>query len=193
MNIKNTFKEGIDMGFLDAFKDTACTLVDTVSAAAHNYVERNRTKAKLNRLRMVMKNESELMNRAYIALGKEYYEIKKTGREESTERTQSLFKVVDNSKAKLARARDCYRDIIESENELLYNATVETKNYEARDVQDITVACSNESDYKSSPFPAAEEAPAQEAETADAPAQEPKAAEAEPKAVETVAEEAPAK
>ena len=52
------------MDILNTLKGTVGTVVDTVSTVAQNYVERNRTKAKLNRLRMVMKSESELMNRA---------------------------------------------------------------------------------------------------------------------------------
>lgn len=142
------------MDFVNTLKGTVFSVVDTVSTVAQNYVERNRTKAKLNRLRMVMKSESELMNRAYIALGKDYYDILKNGKGEPDERQQKLVQVIDNSKAKLARARDCYRKILENENEFLYNTTVETKDYAAADVQDITVACSNESDYKSSPFEA---------------------------------------
>ena len=146
------------MDIFNTFKGTVGTMVDSVSALAQNYVERNRTKAKLNRLRMVMKSESELMNRAYIALGKDYYEILKTGKGEPTDRQQKLLQVIDNSKAKIARARECYRKIQEKENDFLYSASVSAdNNYEAEDVRDITVACSNESDYKSSPFPAAEE------------------------------------
>ena len=70
--------EVLNMAF-DTVKSTVGTAVDTLSTVAQSFVEKNRTKAKLNRLRMVMKNESELMNRAYIALGKEYYEVLKKG------------------------------------------------------------------------------------------------------------------
>ena len=55
-------------------KDTVNTAVDTISSVTNNIIEKNRTNAQLNRLRMVMKNESEMMNRAYIALGKHYFE-----------------------------------------------------------------------------------------------------------------------
>ena len=152
------------MDIIGTLKSTACSMIDTVSTVAQNYVERNRTKAKLNRLRMVMKSESELMNRAYIALGKDYYTFLKTGKGEPNESQQKLVKVIDNSKAKIARARECYRGILEKENDVLYNATVGTNDYKAQDVQDITVACSNESDYKSNPFTAAAEAIKQESE-----------------------------
>ena len=62
---------------LDTIRGTMNTAGETLSTMAQTFVEKNRTKAKLNRLRMVMKSESELMNRAYIALGKDYYELLK--------------------------------------------------------------------------------------------------------------------
>ena len=58
------------MTILDSVKGTVNTAVDTISSVAQTIVEKNRTNAKLNRLRLVMKSESELMNRAYIALGR---------------------------------------------------------------------------------------------------------------------------
>lgn len=143
------------MAVINSIKSTLCVVADTVSNVAHNYVEKNRTKAKLNRLRMVMKSESELMNRAYIALGKDYYEVLKSGNAEPNDRQQKLMKVIDNSKAKIARARDCYRKVLESQNAFLYGtSTAEAKPYEGEAVADITVACSNESDYNSNPFTA---------------------------------------
>ena len=146
------------MDILNTLKGTVGTVVDTVSTVAQNYVERNRTKAKLNRLRMVMKNESELMNRAYIALGKEYYQILKKGDAEPTEKQEKLLEVIDSCKAKIARARDCYRTIVESQNEYIYATPANNKEtVSTTDVIDITVACSNESDYNSSPFSQAKE------------------------------------
>ena len=65
-----------------------------------------------------MKSESELMNRAYIALGKGYYEQLKKGEKPQTEREEKLVKLIDNCKARIARARDCYRKIVESRNDL---------------------------------------------------------------------------
>jgi hypothetical protein len=144
---------------------TVNTAVETLSTVAQNFVEKNRTKAKLNRLRMVMKNESELMNRAYIALGKEYYQILKKGDAEPTEKQEKLLEVIDSCKAKIARARDCYRTIVESQNEYIYATPANNKEtVSTTDVIDITVACSNESDYKTSPFSDAKEAVKEKAE-----------------------------
>lgn len=136
----------------DTVKGTVSTAVDTISSVAQSIVEKNRTNAKLNRLRLVMKSESELMNRAYIALGKQLYESQKNGKAVSAENQEKLFEVIEKSKAKIARARECYRKIVDSQNDIFYGNPDEEKEYSSNEVVDITVACSNESDYKSSPF-----------------------------------------
>ena len=154
-----------DNPVLDTVMSTVNSAVETLSTVAQNFVEKNRTKAKLNRLRMVMKSESELMNRAYIALGKEYYQILKKGDAEPTEKQEKLVEVIDSCKAKIARARDCYRTIVESQNEYIYATPANNKEtVSTTDVIDITVACSNESDYKTSPFSDAKEAVKEKAE-----------------------------
>ena len=136
----------------DTVKGTVSTAVDTISSVAQSIVVKNRTNAKLNRLRLVMKSESELMNRAYIALGKQLYESQKNGKAVSAENQEKLFEVIEKSKAKIARARECYRKIVDSQNDIFYGNPEEEKEYSSNEVVDITVACSNESDYKSSPF-----------------------------------------
>ena len=60
---KAVLKEKFTMTILDSVKGTVNTAVDTISSVAQTIVEKNRTNAKLNRLRLVMKSESELMNR----------------------------------------------------------------------------------------------------------------------------------
>lgn len=140
------------MMIFDTVKGTVSTAVDTISSVAQSIVEKNRTNAKLNRLRLVMKNESELMNRAYIALGKQLYESQKHGKAVSAENQEKLFEVIEKSKAKIARARECYRKIVDSQNDIFYGNPDEEKEFSSSEVVDITVACSNESDYKSSPF-----------------------------------------
>ena len=140
------------MMIFDTVKGTVSTAVDTISSVAQSIVEKNRTNAKLNRLRLVMKSESELMNRAYIALGKQLYESQKNGKAVSAENQEKLFEVIEKSKAKIARARECYRKIVDSQNDIFYGNPDEEKDYSSNEVVDITVACSNESDYKSSPF-----------------------------------------
>ena len=137
------------MSILNTFVNGFNSAVEAVSTTAQTFVKKNRTNAKLNRLRDVMKSESELMNRAYIALGKDYYEQIKKGEKPDSEREAKLAELIDNCKARIAKARDCYRQIVEKQNEFLY--------FEKKDVVDITVACSNENEYNSSPFPKKEE------------------------------------
>lgn len=139
------------MTILDSVKGTVNTAVDTISSVAQTIVEKNKTNAKLNRLRLVMKSESELMNRAYIALGKAVYDSKKKGTALDDAECEKLLKVIDGSKTKIAKARECYRNIVDSSNDIFYG-TPETPEVKKDDIVDITVACSNESDYKSSPF-----------------------------------------
>lgn len=154
----------IIMSIFDTVKGTVSTAVDTISSVAQTLVDKNRTNAKLNRLRLVMKTESELMNRAYIALGKQFYEAQKRGEAVAQENQEKLFDVIERSKSKIARARDCYRKIVDSQNDVFYGKLEESaKDYSTEEVVDITVACSNESDYKSSPFETAET----ESKTAD--------------------------
>ena len=158
------------MTFFDTVKGTVNTAVDTISNVTQDIVEKNRTKAKLNRLRLIMKCESELMNRAYIALGKSFYESTQKGVSVSEEEQKKLFEVIESSKAKIAKARECYRQIVESSNDILFG-TAQTKphtEFNNNEVVDITVACSNESEYKSSPFEAKIEKAADSAEPAKA-------------------------
>ena len=148
------------MAILDTLKGTVNTAVDTISTVAQTLVEKNRVNAKLNRLRFIMKNESELMNRAYIALGKQYYENKKGGCAKTAESEEKLFAVIENSKAKIAKARECYRQIVDSRNDIFYgNVSYDNQKAEkvsSQNLVDITVACSNENEYASSPFAASE-------------------------------------
>ena len=50
------FKGEFAMTILDSVKGTVNTAVDTISTVAQTIVEKNRTNAKLNRLRLVMKS-----------------------------------------------------------------------------------------------------------------------------------------
>lgn len=161
------------MTFFDTVKGTVNTAADTISNVTQNIVEKNRTNAKLNRLRLIMKCESELMNRAYIALGKSFYENAKKGGSVSEDQQKKLFEVIENSKAKIAKARECYRQIVDNSNDVFYG-TPETQpkpEFKNDEVVDITVACSNENEYKSSPFEAQteqkEEVAAEQPKTAE--------------------------
>ncbi len=139
------------MALLDSIKgtvkDTVNNAVDTISTVTNTIIEKNRTNAQLNRLRLVMKNESEMMNRAYNALGKHYYESVKNSEDiKPALNEKELFEVIETSKARIKKARERYSLILE-------NQTVEIcEKYEIGEIEDITLACSNEDQYQASPF-----------------------------------------
>ena len=49
-------------------------LLCSIQKSLQNAADRNRRHAQKNRIRLVMKGEADVLNRAYIALGKYYYE-----------------------------------------------------------------------------------------------------------------------
>ncbi len=156
------------MTVLETLRNTMNSAVDTIQSVTQTVIEKNRTNAKLNRLRFIMKNESELMNRAYIALGKQCYEKQKTGVSVSSESQEKLISVIDASKSKLVKARECYKKIMDSQNDVFGEKTEAPKEKaDAAEIVDITVACSNENEYDSSPF-AAEQSDEPEVNTTEA-------------------------
>ncbi len=151
------------MAILDTVKNGFVTAVDTVSAVTQTIIERNRLNAQLNRLRALMKNECEMINRAYITLGKKYYENKLNNKSDACENEQELFEIIRNSKENMRRARERYRQLIDAQNVDV------VKTYDIADLEDITVACSNEDEYEASPFEQpAPAAPAPETEVGEA-------------------------
>ncbi len=134
------------MAILDLVKNGFTTAVDTVSGITQTIIEKNRLNAQLSRLRALMKSECEMINRAYITLGKKYYDNKVDGKTDSCENEEELFEIIENSKEQIKKLRERYVKLIESQ-------TVEiTKSYDVEDLEDITVACSNEDEYDESPF-----------------------------------------
>ncbi|MDD6847485.1 MAG: hypothetical protein PUD53_01725 [Oscillospiraceae bacterium] len=134
------------MDFFDIIKKGFSNAFDTVSETTQAIIEKNRVNSQLMKLRSVMKSECEMINRAYITLGKQYYEGKQKGNATPCENEEELFKIIADSKSRIKKARERYRQIIE-------NQTVEmVKKYDIGDLEDITVVCSNEDEYGDSPF-----------------------------------------
>lgn len=82
---------------MDVFKNVA----DSVTKAVNFVVDKNRRAAMINRLKIVIRNEKEIEARAYIELGKYYYE---NLRDPSNGRTEPLCAAVENSDRRLKRA-----------------------------------------------------------------------------------------
>lgn len=134
------------MDFLDIIKKGFSNAFDTVSDTTQAIIEKNRVNSQLSKLRSAMKSECEMINRAYITLGKQYYEGKQRGKTTPCENEEELFQIILESKARIKKAKERYRQIIE-------NQTVEiVKKYDIGDLEDITVVCSNEDEYGDSPF-----------------------------------------
>lgn len=85
------------MNFFDNIGTGITQAIDTV-------VEKNRRLAYTNRLKYVIKSETETLNRAYIALGKHFYKDLK-GDPESAE-VERLCKVIDVAQERLKKAQD---------------------------------------------------------------------------------------
>jgi len=141
------------MTFLDTVKSGLETAVDTVSEVTQSIIEKNRANAQLNRLRAVMKSECEMINRAYITLGKYYYENKQSESNDACPNEEELFEIIEKSKANIQKARERYRQVVESQNVELVTE------YDIEDLEDITVSCSNEDEYEASPFTQQSEEP----------------------------------
>lgn len=134
------------MAIFESIKSGFSCTVETVTDVTHSLIEKNRTNAQLNRLRSIMKSECEMINRAYITLGKKYYENKQNGKNDICENEEELFKIIAESKEHIKKIRERYRQVLERQ-------TVEiAKKYDIGDLEDITVACSNEDQYEESPF-----------------------------------------
>ena len=66
-------------------------------------IDKNRKKAQLNRIEAVIKNETEILNRAYIALGKHYYKMLE-GKAEETDVSQ-ICDAIKSAKLRLKKPK----------------------------------------------------------------------------------------
>lgn len=114
------------MKFLDV-------LGSTVSDALDYVLERNRTQAQVNRLRLVMRNEAKLMDKSYNELGKYYYEHLRQTADTDNEK---LCQTIDHSKARMKKAQKRYHQIVEEQIQNISASAMDD------DSDDITVCCS---------------------------------------------------
>ncbi len=99
----------------DKFFNTAS---DTLTNVTQNIVEKNHNKTKLNHLKKEMRSELESLNRAYIELGKEYYNLLNKGDSAPLNDKQAhLLKDIEKSRTKIASDLKCYRAILEIKTE----------------------------------------------------------------------------
>ncbi len=92
------------MNFLDKVGEGLSSAIDMI-------VEKNRQCAQLNRLAAIIRNETEVINHAYVALGKQYFGILE-GKEEPAE-AEKICEVIKFSEERLRKARARYNYIKE--------------------------------------------------------------------------------
>ncbi len=88
------------------------TVSSRVTKAVDYVVEKNRKAALINRIRIVIKNERENEARAYVALGKYYFQ---NMRDEQNEETEKLCKAVESAGQRMKKAFDKLDEITASE------------------------------------------------------------------------------
>ncbi len=93
------------MSIYNEIKRALATTVDVI-------VDKTTTQAQKSRLVTVMKNEEKIANQVYIELGKYLY---RNLREEVPEDVQQLCTKLDQSKERMSRAQQIYREVIQQE------------------------------------------------------------------------------
>ncbi len=119
MDIKNDIKNSVKIA-TDAATDVVQALVD-----------KNRLRANANRVRQVIKSDTELRNQAYIELGMYFYE---NMREDLDEDLEALCVVVDKTSKRIEKATKKYNEYLNRINETkLYGDNVEKLRKTARE------------------------------------------------------------
>ncbi len=103
MDIKNDFKNGVKL------------CADAATDVAQALVEKSRLKAKANRIKQVIKADTELRNQAYIELGRYFYE---TLREQADTECEALCVVVDKTTARIDKASRRYVELLSDSNDV---------------------------------------------------------------------------
>lgn len=80
---------------------------DTLSQSVNFIIDKNRQAAQLNRLKAIIQSETEALDRAYIALGKQYLDILE-GKASKDIDVSILKESIKSSKLKLKKARARY-------------------------------------------------------------------------------------
>lgn len=128
-----------------------------ITQAIDTVVEKNRRLAYTNRLKYVIKSETETLNRAYIALGKHFYKDLK-GDPESAE-VERLCKVIDIAQERLKKAQDRLEYVImygipennRTDSTHIDNEPVIIDSCDEEDEGDITICVSDNAEIPAEP------------------------------------------
>lgn len=144
------------MSIFDNVKSGVSNAVETLSDTAQALVEKNRVHAQKNRIKTVIQCENRVIDKAFIELGKYYM---KNLRDPENEKNEELCLTIEESIEKIKLAKDRYDKLSAYEESICVcpcccdsiPANEET-NSDSGDIEDITLACSNEDDYDVKPF-----------------------------------------
>ncbi len=103
MDIKNDLKQGVRLA------------ADVATDVAQTLIEKNRMRANANRIKQVIKGDTELRNQAYIELGRYFYE---NLREDAQSEQEALCVVVDKTTARITKASKKYVELISDAKDL---------------------------------------------------------------------------
>ncbi len=103
MDIKNEFKNGVKLA------------ADAATDIAQSLMEKSRMRANANRIKQVIKGDTELRNQAYIELGRYFYE---NLREQAGDEQEALCVVIDKTSARISKASKKYLELINGASEL---------------------------------------------------------------------------
>lgn len=102
------------MDFKDNIKNGARLAADAATDIAQALVEKSRLRANANRIRQVIKADTELKNQAYIELGRYYYE---NLRDSANDELESVCVVVDKTTARINKASKKYIELMNQSND----------------------------------------------------------------------------
>lgn len=97
MDIKNDIMNGVKL------------VSDAASEAAQALIEKSRLRASANRIKQIIKSDSQLRDQAYIELGRYFYE---NLRENAATEQETLCVVVDKTSARISKASKKYVELL---------------------------------------------------------------------------------
>lgn len=122
------------------------TIGSCLNDTVQTLVERNRVKAQINRLRLVMRSEAKTINKAYIELGKEYYKKIKNDELKPDSGTEEYCTAIVKATDRFKRAVSRYHELIDSQ--MIDQKKTE---FDEDENEDITLCCSYEDTTQTSP------------------------------------------
>ena len=179
------------MSIIDNVITGVSNAMDNLSYTAQALVEKNRVHAQKNRIKTVIQCENRVIDKAFIELGKYYM---KNLRDPENERNEELCLAIEESLKKIKLSKERYDFLCAYEDTISVCPYCDEDDVPAYrmsdddDIEDITLACSNEDEYDVKPFDEAAAARAeklksvlkneqQTEEKAEEPEEEPKAEE----------------